>query len=115
MQVCTIGAKALIIMTLSIKGLFVTLSKMALDMESCCAECHDIFTVMMSVIMLNVVMLHVVAPLLFSKKVQNVWNFILFKTLSPATEAKYTACLTSSVNSAYSTQRMGLQVQGPLC
>jgi hypothetical protein len=62
-QACSIGAMAFSIMILSIKGLFVTLSKMALDMESCCAECHDIFTVMMNVIMLNAVMVHVVAPL----------------------------------------------------
>jgi hypothetical protein len=35
----------------------VTLSKMALDMESCCAECHDLFTVMLIVIMMSVIML----------------------------------------------------------
>jgi hypothetical protein len=47
-------------MTHSIKGLFVTLSIMALDIEYCYTECQNLFIIMLNVIMLNVVMLSVV-------------------------------------------------------
>ncbi len=47
------------IMTLSLKGLYVTLS---ITMLCHCAECHILFTVMLSVIMPNVIMMSVVMP-----------------------------------------------------
>jgi hypothetical protein len=53
-------------MTLSIKGLFVTLSisnnQQYIYAECRYAECHDLFIVMLNVIMMSVVMLSVVVP-----------------------------------------------------
>jgi hypothetical protein len=58
-------------MTLSIKGLFATVSIMTFSImtlslvalchyiEYCCAQCHILFTVMLGVVMLNVIMLSV--------------------------------------------------------
>ncbi len=49
-------------MELSIKGLFVTLSMLALNVECCYAEYHALDIIMLNVIMLSVVMLNVVEP-----------------------------------------------------
>ncbi len=56
-------------MTVSIKGLFVTLSINDTQHETICIECHyadsrDLFIVMLNIIMLIVIMLNVVAPIL---------------------------------------------------
>jgi hypothetical protein len=47
------GVTTFSIMILSTKGLFVTLSIMALDVECCYAESREILIIMLSVVMLN--------------------------------------------------------------
>ncbi len=60
-------------MTLSIMGLFETLSTMVLDIECCNAEYRDYLNAMMSVVMLNVAMLSVVAPSIIHWHIRFQW------------------------------------------
>jgi hypothetical protein len=58
----TFSKMTLRVTTVSIMVLFVTISIMTLDIESCYAECPNYLNVMLTVIMLNVIFLIMVAP-----------------------------------------------------